>query len=164
VVNDFTAAAATSGRIDMQTEGRAWRSLIHVEDVARMYATLLTAPNEVVRNQVFNAVSENLRVIDIADLVSDLVPGTMRYPRASAFDPQSYQMSGEKFAKAFPSFACHWKAEQGIKQVRDAVTAAGLTLSEWRSDRYRRIARLQDRLERGELDSRLRPRQTQLVS
>ena len=154
-VNEFVGSAVASGRIDMQTEGRAWRPFIHVEDVARAYAAVLAAPDHEVANQVFNVAvtEENYRVIDAADEVTEHVPLCTRSTPAGVFDQRSYRVAGSKLRRAFPDLPLRWTLRRGIRQLRDAMTSAGLTPGEWRSDRYRRILRLQSRMERGELDT-----------
>ena len=165
VVNDFVGAAFTNGRIDMQTEGRAWRPLIHVEDVARAYAAVLAAPDKRVAGHTFNVVAskENFRVIDVADMVTELIPHTTRFVPTGAFDRRSYRVDGTKLSDACPKLSMRWTLREGIRQLRDAMNSAGMTPGDWRSGRYRRIARLSSLMERGELDASLR-RPSELVS
>ena len=157
-VNEFVASAVTTGRIDMQTEGRAWRPFVHVEDVARMYAAVLAAPNASVSGQVINAVrsDENYRIIDAADRVAELIPGCTRSAPPRTFDRRSYRVDGGKLARLFPRLELHWTLDQGTRQLREAFRTSGLTPGELRSPRFRRIRRLSTLMERGELDSQLR--------
>jgi len=158
VGNEFVGSAVTNGRVAMRTEGRAWRPLMHVEDVARAYAAVLAAADEVVGGQVFNVAitEENYRVIDIADCVTEFVPDCTRSVRTGIPDQSSYFVDGSKLRRALPHLTWRWTLPQGIRQLRAAMLGAGLTAGEWRSDRYRRVMRLSTMLERGELDSALR--------
>lgn len=168
IVNDFVASATTRARIDLPAEGRAWRSLVHVEDLCRAFAAALIAPDAIVSNQIFNlaAPNQSSRVVDLADLICDLVLGAQRSadgppgsPGAAGilgFDPENCQVSGARFLHCFPKFAYRWSLEQGIRQMRDSLSAAALSAGLWRSDRYRRLLRLESRIERGELDRLLR--------
>lgn len=158
VVNEFVGSAVAGGRVAMRTEGRAWRPLMHVEDVARAYAAILTAPDEVVGGQVFNVAltEENYRVIDIADCVTEFVPDCTRSVRTGIPDQCSYCVDGSKLRRALPHLTWRWTLPQGIRQLRAAMLGAGLTAGEWRSDRYRRMMRLSTMMERGELDAALR--------
>ena len=142
----------------MRTEGRAWRPLMHVEDVARAYAVVLAAPDEVVAGRLFNVAitEENYRVIDVADCVAELVPECSRSVRTGVRDQRSYCVDGSKLRRAFPHLTWRWTLPQGIRQLRAAMLGAGLTAGEWRSDRYRRVLRLSAMMERGELDLSLR--------
>jgi nucleoside-diphosphate-sugar epimerase len=158
VVNEFVGSAVAGGRVAMRTEGRAWRPLMHVEDVARAYAAVLTAADAVVGGQVLNLAitEENYRVIDIADCVTEFVPDCTRSIRMGIPDQSSYSMDGSKLRRVLPHLTWRWTLPQGIRQLRAAMLGAGLTVSEWRSDRYRRVMRLSTMMERGELDSTLR--------
>lgn len=158
VVNDFVASAATTGRVMMKTMGGAWRPLVHVEDLARVYATVLMAPDELVHNEIFNVVpgDENYRVIDVADTVTEHIPRSARAAAAGVFDERSYRVDGSKLRRAFPDLRFHWTLPVGIRQLREAMTNAGLTPGDWRSDRHRRVMRLARLLESGELSADLR--------
>jgi nucleoside-diphosphate-sugar epimerase len=157
VVNDFVASAVTRARIDLKTDGRAWRPLIHVEDAARAFASALTAPDPAVRNQIINvaATEQNIRIIDLADLIAEIVPGTTRSAPPALFDARSYRVDGSKLGRQFPHLQLRWSLAQGIRQLRDAISASALSPSLWRSDRFRRVMRLQSLVERGELSPRL---------
>jgi nucleoside-diphosphate-sugar epimerase len=158
VVNEFVGSAVANGRVAMRTEGRAWRPLMHVEDVARAYAAILAAADEAVCGQVFNVAitEENYRVIDIADCVTEFVPDCTRSIRTGIPDQRSYCVDGSKLRRALPHLTWRWTLPQGIRQLRAAMLGAGLTTGEWRSDRYRRVMRLSTMMERGELDTTLR--------
>jgi len=157
-LNDFTAAAVTSGRVSPHTSGRAWRPIVHVEDIARAIAAVLIAPDEQVRGEVFNIVDtqQNHRVIEIADLVAEEVPNCVRGPATQTSDERSYRVDGSKFAERFPDFRFRWTPSLGVRQVRSAFMSGGLTPADWRGDRFRRVPRLQSLVADGLLDSQLR--------
>lgn len=158
VVNDFVASAVANGRVVMRTEGAAWRPLVHIEDVARVYAAVLAAPTELVHNETFNVVppDENYRVIDIADAVTELVPLSTRSVPRGVFDERSYRVDGSKLGRTFPRLQLRWTLPLGIRQLRDAMVGSGTTPGDWRSDRYRRALRLNRLVETGRLSPDLR--------
>lgn len=158
VVNEFVGSAIARGRVEVCNDGRAWRPLMHVEDVARAYAAVLTAADRIVAGQVFNVAltKENYRVIDVADCVTELVPDCTRSIGRGVSFQESYSVDGSKLRRALPHLTWRWTLPQGIRQLRAAMLGAGLTAGEWRSDRYRRAMRLSTMLERGELDPTLR--------
>jgi nucleoside-diphosphate-sugar epimerase len=151
-INDFVGTAVTRSRIAMQTAGRAWRPVVHVEDVARAYAAALKAPRDAVHNRVLNLVDtrENHRVIDLADAVVEEVPHCHRVAADDVLDQRSYRVDGSALAEALPGFHFRWNPPLGIRQLLMAMTAAGLTPGDWRSDRFRRVPRLLSLMERGE--------------
>lgn len=150
VVNEFVASAVTSGRIDANTAGRAWRPLLHVEDMARAIAALLVADEPAVARQVINVArtAENHRIIDVADTVSQLVTDSTYTMNREIPDRRSYRVSGEKLARLCPNLVWRWTLPDGVRQLRDALTNAGLTPGELRSSRYRRTAYLAGHLRR----------------
>lgn len=161
VVNDFVGSMVCHGRIQMQSAGRAWRPLVHVEDVARAYAGAVSAPNDVVDGEVINiaATPENYRVIDVADAVVEQFGHGQRQSKSDVFDPLSYRVSGDKLARLFPRHRPRWTLPEGIRQLRSAMESAGFTPSDWRGRRYRRGAYLQWAVENDVLDPTLRYRQ-----
>ncbi|HNQ23469.1 MAG TPA: NAD(P)-dependent oxidoreductase [Phycisphaerae bacterium] len=158
LVNDFTAAGLATGRVTLVTAGRAWQPLVHVADLAQVYATVLLAPDELVHGQIFNVVHscENYRIIDVADAVTDWVPLCERQVLHGGFDPHSFRVDGGKLERTFPRLKWRWTLPLGIRQLVNAMTNAGMSPGTWRSDRYRRALRLQALREQGQVDAALR--------
>ena len=77
-VNNLVAWAATTGRVFLKSLGTSWRPLVHIEDIALAYITLLHAPEGKVHNQAFNIgqTEENYRISDVAEIVR---PGGAQY-------------------------------------------------------------------------------------
>lgn len=157
VVNDFVASAIVNNRIDIRTAGRAWRPVVHVEDVARAFAACLTAP-EPLRETTFNVVppNENFRVVNIAEKIAELMPAITWTASSTVFDDRSYRVDGARLLAVVPQFRYRWSLSKGIRQLAVALSAAGLTPGEWRSDRYRRALRLHKLVESDVLTTDLR--------
>ena len=165
VVNDLAASALTMGKVILPTAGRAWQPLIHVADLARVYAAILTAEADRVRGEVFNAVrsGESYRLIDVADVVTDFVSLATRHTLHGGFDPASYRIDGTKLERTFPRLQLRWTLPLGVRQLVNAMSHAGMTPGLWRSDCYRRALRLQALRQRNLLDDSLRITQPALV-
>ncbi|MCH7591512.1 MAG: SDR family oxidoreductase [Planctomycetes bacterium] len=144
LVNEFTASAVVSGRVQIDGDASAWRSLIHVEDLARACAALLATDDETKQPGVCNMADADAayRVVDIADAVTEQIPHVVRSTPRHAYDAPSCRADGSKFARLFPKFAFRWTLEAGIRQLASAFASAGLTPGEYRSDRYRRLMKL----------------------
>ena len=54
VLNDFVAAAHTTGRIYIKSDGTPWRPIVHIRDIIGAALVVLDAPEDLVRNQTFN--------------------------------------------------------------------------------------------------------------
>ena len=159
VVNDFVASAAATSRVAMRSVGQAWRPLVHVEDLAKAFAAILLTPDEKVRCAAFNVVrpGENYRVIDIADEVVSLVPFCVREQPDSGTDRRSYRAAGSRIAETCPNLDMRWTLPLGVRQLYNAMTHAGMSLGDWRSDRHRRAPHLKAMIEHGDVDVTLRP-------
>lgn len=157
-VVDLVGSAVTSGRVAARAQAGAWRPLVHVGDLCRAYAAVLTAPDELIHNQSFNIVppGENYRMIDVVDTITDVLPRCTSAAMMDMFARQSLRADGSKLLRTFPKLAFRWNLALGLRQLHTAMLNAGITPGDWRSDRYRRALRLHGLQEAGELDSSLR--------
>ena len=159
VVNNLVGYACTTGEVVIQSDGSAWRPLVHVEDFCRAFLAVLAAPRDAIHNQAFNVgrTSENYRVRDLADLVRSLVPGSrVRYVDGAGPDPRSYRVDCSKLEETLPAYQPVWTVERGIRELRDAFAQRGLTEREFLGDRYFRIKQIQRLQEIGSLSADLR--------
>ena len=78
VLNNLTAWAHATGRVRILSDGTPWRPIVHVEDIARAFLAVLTAPRDAVHNRALNVgqSTENYRVRDLAEIVRETVPGS----------------------------------------------------------------------------------------
>ena len=153
VLNDFVAAAVTTGRIFIKSDGTPWRPIVHIRDIMAAIAAVLAAPKELVHNQVFNVGSstENYRISELAEIVKEAVPGSrIEYDPNGGPDKRCYRVSCDKIERML-GFKTQWTACKGAQELYDAFRNAGLT-DEQRS-RYLRIATIQRLLNNGKLDS-----------
>jgi nucleoside-diphosphate-sugar epimerase len=159
VLNDLVAAACTTGKVVVRSNGRPWRPVVHVEDVARSFCRVLDAPREVIHNQAFNNGAEflNRRVGDLAELAAGLVPGCELEVRGEPdADQRTYRADFSKFAATFPDFRFEWTPERGAADLADRFRAIGLTEELVRDARFTRLRWLRHLLDSGRLDDHLR--------
>ena len=96
-VNEFTRDLWDGRRLEVFGE-QFWRPYVHVRDAARGIRTVLQAPLELVRGQVFNVGDsrENYRKLDLVDEIGKQVDrGEVAYVRRTE-DPRDYKVSFEK--------------------------------------------------------------------
>src|SRR2546423_14829963 len=76
VLNNLTGSAAATGKVVIFSDGKPWRPVIHVRDIARSFLRVLEAPREVIHNETFNngANHLNCRIIQLAEAVVEAVP------------------------------------------------------------------------------------------
>ncbi|HZD24276.1 MAG TPA: NAD-dependent epimerase/dehydratase family protein, partial [Acidimicrobiia bacterium] len=140
-----------------RSDGKAWRPQVHVEDVARAFHAVLEAPEATVHDEAFNVgrTEDNLRVLDIAELVAGSAPGGAEIEFASdaGTDPRTYRVSFAKIESQLPAFRPRWTLEAGIKQLLGVFTDEGLAVEDF--PRYQRLHELKRLMSVGVLDSTL---------
>jgi len=66
VINAMVKSALSTGIIHVHAGGEMWRPLVDINDVARAYSTVLEAPEEKVKGQIFNVSRRNYRISELA--------------------------------------------------------------------------------------------------
>lgn len=156
VLNDFVAAAYTTGRIYIKSDGTPWRPIVHIRDIIGAALAVLDAPADVVRNQIFNVgnTEENYRIRELADIVAETVPGCrIEYAADGGPDKRCYRVTCNKIERVL-GFKTQWTARKGAQELYDSYRRAGLT--DQQRSTYLRIATIQDLLKEGTLDVSLR--------
>ena len=160
VVNHLTAWAVSTGRVRLLSDGRAWRPLVHVEDVCSAIIAALEAPRTAVHNVALNVgrAAENYRVREVADQVAAAVPGCrIETPGGVGADARSYRVSFSRIAERLPEWAPAWTVPDGIAQLRDALVPRGLSPDVFEGPAFSRIAHLRELIDQGRVDAGLRP-------
>ena len=159
VVNNLVGFAHTTGEVLIQSDGTPWRPLVHVEDIARAFLSVLEAPRELVHDQAFNvgASTENYRIRDIAEMVEEVVPDARSsFAAGGGPDKRSYRVDCSKIARVLPAFEPQWTVREGVRQLSEAYARYGLTYEQFTGTRYLRINRVGELQEGGRLDEDLR--------
>ena len=159
VVNNLAGYAHTTAEVLIQSDGTPWRPLVHVEDIAGAFLSVLQAPRELVHDEAFNvgASSENYRIRDLAEIVEEVMPGTRAsFAAGGGPDERSYRVDCSKIAAVLPDFRVRWTVRRGVEQLRDAYVRNELTFDRFTGTRYLRINRVRELQEAGQLDDDLR--------
>ena len=163
VLNNLVAWGHTTGIVLLKSDGKAWRPIVHVEDISRAFIAVLNSSRELIHNQTFNVgiTEENYRTRELAEIVKDVIPNScVQYASDAEPDKRSYRVDFSKISKTLPKFKPRWNARLGAKQLYDAYKRVGITLEEFEGPRYRRITNLENSLSSGRLDETLRRRDT----
>ncbi len=159
VLNDFVAAAYTTGRIYIKSDGTPWRPITHIRDIIGAAMAVLDSPREAIHNETFNVgrTDENYRIRELADIVSETVPGChVEYAPDGGPDKRCYRVTCEKIRRAVPGFQPQWTARKGAQELYDAYRAVSLSPEDVERGRYIRMRRIQSLLKSGDLKSSLR--------
>jgi nucleoside-diphosphate-sugar epimerase len=145
----LVAWAATTGQVYLKSLGTSWRPLVHIEDIALAYITLLHAPAAKVHNRAFNIgrTEENYRIRDVAEIVRRTVPRTtVEFAPDASPDLRNYRVSCERIARELPEYRPHWTVAQGVEEVYRGIREWGVHRNDFEGPRYNRIAYLKQLL------------------
>jgi nucleoside-diphosphate-sugar epimerase len=159
VLNNLVGWGLTTGAVRLQSDGTAWRPLIHVEDMAGAIAAALTAPRERIHAEAFNAGASNANYVvrDLALMVADAVTGVeVEFAEGAGTDPRSYRVDFSKIADTLETFRPTWDARQGARQLVEAYRRVEMNEEMFLGDRFVRLLRIKTLLESGALDADLR--------
>jgi nucleoside-diphosphate-sugar epimerase len=159
VLNDFVGSAATRGRVVVLGDGKPWRPVVHVKDLSRSFAMVLTAPLELVAGEAFNNGAEqlNFQIGELAEAAVEAVPGAELEIRGeTSADQRTYQADFSKFARTFPDFVWEWTPRTGAAELYEAFVRNGLDEGDYTSERFTRLRWLRRLLDEGRLDGDLR--------
>ncbi len=158
VLNDLVGHALLLGEVRLRSDGMAWRPLVHAEDIAGAFLALLQAPRERVHARAFNVgqTSENYLIRDVAELVRELVGGTVTYAAGSGPDARNYRVSCDRIAREVPTFRPQWTVAKGIEQLVETYRRYGLTLDDLMGERHQRLRRIAALRASGAIDAALR--------
>ena len=107
VVNILTTLAYHKNEISV-FGGQQLRPNIHIEDMANSYVYIIEAQNDLVSDQIFNVGYDNMKVIEIANTIKNLMTKNIKLITVPTDDNRSYHISSEKIKKQLgftPEFA-----------------------------------------------------------
>lgn len=136
-VNEFTRDLWDGRKLEVFGE-QFWRPYVHVRDAARGIRTVLEAPIEAVRGQVFNVgdSNENYRKLDLVEEIGRQVDrGEVAYVKRTE-DPRDYKVSFEKIHETL-GYEVTMTVPRGITELIDALDAGRFPDSD--DPRYRNI-------------------------
>jgi nucleoside-diphosphate-sugar epimerase len=159
VLNNLMGSACTTGRVELYSDGKPWRPVVHVQDVARAFQAVLEAPLQDVHNEAFNTGADHLnhQIRELAEIVVETVPGCelVLAPQPGA-DQRTYKAGFAKFAKTFPKFEFQWNARKGAQELYDSFKSIKLTHADFTGERFTRLKWLRHLLDEGLVDNSLR--------
>jgi nucleoside-diphosphate-sugar epimerase len=159
VLNNLMAWAVSEKLLYLKSDGTPWRPLVHVEDISRAFIAGLAAPIDAVWNQAFNvgSTAHNYRIRDIADIVTETVPGCqLTFASDAGPDKRSYRVDFSKLARVLPDAVPRHDARSGADQLLGVLKSSRPTPGEFEGPRYQRIAHIKHLLAMGVLADDLR--------
>lgn len=126
-VNVMTKNAYTARKITVDGGGKQWRPFVHVRDVAEAVRRALEAPRETVAGQTLNVGSDanNLRILNLAYRVRDLVPETEIVMAPTDPDLRDYNVSFDRLRHVL-DFTPQRAIDEGILEIVEALRSGSV--------------------------------------
>jgi nucleoside-diphosphate-sugar epimerase len=158
VVNDLVGHALLTGEVRLLSDGRAWRPLVHADDIASAFIALLAVDRERVHARAFNVgrTDENYLIRDVAEIVRDRVGGTVTYASGAGTDTRNYRVTCDRIADEVPEFQPQWTVAKGVDELAERYESLGLTLDALMGEPHQRLKRIRALLDAGLIDADLR--------
>ena len=159
VLNDFVANAITTGKIKILSDGKPWRPLIHIKDMAR-------AIDWAISRRVNNGGSclsinigsneWNYQVKELAEVVKLVIPNVdININHNTASDKRSYQVDFSLFESIAPDFIPKVSLEEAVKDLQSGLESIGFSDNNFRSSNLMRINMLKEHKRNGRLNEQL---------
>lgn len=175
VVNMFSAMAFTTKKITLNSNGEAWRPLVHIRDVCQAITYSLRYKTRGAQPLILNvgSSSQNYKIIDLARIASGLIKGAkidfLNQSKPSngrdliedrkiqdGVDSRDYKISFEKIQKVYPGFVCDFTVEKGMKEMINKFTEIDLTGTDFENINFYRLQKLEYLIKHNYLTGELR--------
>lgn len=158
VLNNLMAWAVCTGEVVLLSDGSPWRPMVHVEDICRAFIAVLKAPRETVHQEAYNVGStdHNYRIRELAEIVGQVSGCKVSIAEGASPDKRTYRVDCSKIHRELLDFAPQWDAQRGARQLFEAYNEHGLDREAFEGPLYVRLRRLQELIDQGRIDDRLR--------
>ena len=125
-VNILTNLAIRNSKITV-FGGDQLRPNLHIEDYSRVVIKILESEVEKINGEIFNVGSQNLSILEIANLVKNTVPkyinniNDISIEITSSNDPRSYHINSDKIKDTL-NFSTKFTVEDAIKDICNAFS------------------------------------------
>lgn len=145
VLNNLVGHALLDGEVLVLSDGTPWRPLVHVADIATVFAAALEAPADQLRGAKINVGSEanNVTVAQIAAVVAAETDAPVRITGETGNDPRSYQVDFSLLRKLLPGVRIRHSIAEGARELVAAYRRYGMTRELFTHD-FVRLARLRE--------------------
>tara|TARA_Y100000589_G_C27189501_1_gene644175 strand:+ start:2945 stop:4033 length:1089 start_codon:yes stop_codon:yes gene_type:complete len=174
VINMLVGMAITSNKIILNSDGQSWRPNLHIKDLCNSIYKSIQLEYKDGKLLVINIGDEmnNLKIIDIAKLVQDSLPGSkleflsenpnidsdnlIKDRKVNGKDTRTYKVSFSKVRKTLPSFSCEYSVEKGIKNMIEIFREIKLDNIKYKNKCFYRLQQLEHLLNTNQISDDLR--------
>ena len=157
VLNNLISLAHLTGLVKLMSDGRAWRPMVHVIDVASAILLCLKRPIEALHAQIFNIGfnDQNYQIRKLASEIHRVFPDFRISITDWNHDKRSYRVDFSK-AKKYLDLVPKKTVGDGIKEVIRLFKTRRVSYEQLFGEDYVRLERLQSLLSQRLLDEKLR--------
>jgi nucleoside-diphosphate-sugar epimerase len=121
-INGMVKGFFKAGKIPILRDGTQWRPFVHVKDTSRAMMTLLEAPADLIRGQIFNVGSDaqNVQIKPLAEMVARAIGVPFEHEWYGDPDHRSYRVSFRKIHDIL-GYQTTFTPENGAVDVYDAL-------------------------------------------
>ena len=129
-VNNFTLSALATGTIKLHSDGQAWRTFIHINDLCEVYFLILNLSAPKTGGQIYDV--GNPATICTINELAKIVQGTVSNCKISHInspihDPRNFKIQSKKLFLTFGNLNMKLNLETGIKDLIAQYTKTGLS-------------------------------------
>ena len=122
VFNNLVASAYTTGKIEIMSDGKPWRPVVHVKDVCKAFIAGLEAPSSILSAKAFNVgiLNGNFTVRDLAEAANRSVPNSQLVFTGEHQDSRTYKVSFKRILSDLNGYYNpNWDLDRGGKELVD---------------------------------------------
>ena len=141
VVNNLTSSAFTTKKVKLLSDGTSWRPLIHVEDMANAFVSVLKADSNKINGETFNVGTneDNYTVKEIAQKVQNIIPDSkITYGENASKDVRSYRVDFSKIKNKL-NYKANWTLEKGIKNIYEKLQETNFSENDFNDKKFYRV-------------------------
>jgi len=162
VINMLCGLSLTTGKVTLNSNGKAWRPHLHIEDACESFKCCLDWNPSNGKLNIFNVGNhgDNYQIIDIAKLIHAEVEGSqLTYlgqgdddggselikdrKIQDGVDTRTYKVSFDKIHDELPGFKCKWTVETGIKHLLQELKRIGLDKDSFNRREFYRLQQIE---------------------
>ncbi|MCB1178731.1 MAG: SDR family oxidoreductase, partial [Leptospiraceae bacterium] len=159
VLNDFVTSALVNKEINILSDGKPWRPLIHVKDMSR--AINWAIKRELKNGGKFIAVNTgsnnwNYQVSDLAEATGEIIKGiSIKINKDAQPDKRSYKVNFDYFNSLAPEFQPQISLKDAISDLLNGLESNNFNNKDFRNSEYIRLNKLNNLKQMGYLDLNL---------
>lgn len=174
VINMLTGMAVADKTIVLNSNGKAWRPNLHIQDVCNAVRCAIDYDYRGGELLVLNVGLDenNLQIIDIANIIQKSIPGCelkflAENPELdreglirdrkikSGGDTRTYKVSFDKIVNILPNFRCEWSVERGVQDMACKFEELSFSREKFKQRGFYRLQQLEYLFENGYLSEDL---------